>query len=373
MLLHLLMHRPCFSLLPTSSCFPWLPLHFSHFFASLSVWSVSFCVCLWNSQTKTPIIFIKSLFTDFHLCFVFFFLVLLFAAGFDHLSFCSKTLLQTYISLVLLFCFVLMRSFLLWGWVCGWGLVSCCCSSCDMMLFFFFFLLLWLMSFSLSLLIIIITIIFSIWWCSTVCLLVDLLLLLFLGLFFEKIPYSLVFVKLLLCKSFGFMFTNPVAGAGLGFVCSFLFGLCEGVFASFWVVCWGCWLVQICDQFFTMVFWNMLSLSICGSHSCYNHEELGNEQTTWNTPTTHQELASCLYISFGTPGERERDGVLSSSFHPETQLYKKNRLKNLYYCWKLHSSSTQQGSLLNCRNEREREEEEKKQSSGGGVFSPRRV
>jgi hypothetical protein len=71
--------------------------------------------------------------------------------------------------------------------------------------------------------------------------------------------------------------------------------------------------------------------------------------------------------------ERERDGVLSSSFHPETQLYNKNRLKNLYYCWKLHSSSTQQGSLLNCRNEREREEEEKKQSSGGGVFSPRRV
>jgi hypothetical protein len=49
-----------------------------------------------------------------------------------------------------------------------------------------------------------------------------------------------------------------------------------------------------------------LSLSICGSHSCYNHEELGNEQTTWNTPTTHQELASCLYISFGAPGERER-------------------------------------------------------------------
>lgn len=255
MLLHLLMHRPCFSLLPTSSCFPWLPLHFSHFFASLSVWSVSFCVCLWNSQTKTPIIFIKSLFTDFHLCFVFFF------------WFCFlQPVLTIWVSVAKLssrhislwsccFCFVLMRSFLLWGWVCGWGLVSCCCSSCDMMLFFFFFfLLLWLMSFSLSLLIIIITIIFSIWWCSTVCLLVDLLLLLFLGLFFEKIPYSLVFVKLLLCKSFGFMFTNPVAGAGLGFVCSFLFGLCEGVFASFWVVCWGCWLVQICDQFFTMVF-----------------------------------------------------------------------------------------------------------------------
>jgi hypothetical protein len=91
--------------------------------------------------------------------------------------------------------------------------------------------------------------------------------------------------------------------------------------------------------------------------------------------THHPPTASFLsiHLIWYSRRERERDGVLSSSFHPETQLYKKNRLKNLYYCWKLHSNSTQQGSLLNCRNEREREEEEKKQSSGGGVFSPRWV